>query len=85
MIPERTFSLVIITRSDESLTIRSSIGRKRLLNVIVNLCPSPIERGPEHAICTIDETKSLIQPNPEGPTIAFIFKTMSEPRVGEIS
>ncbi len=61
------------------------IGTERLLNVIVNLCPSPIERGPEHAICTVDETKSLIQPNPEGATIAFIFKTMSEPRVGEIS
>ncbi len=61
------------------------IGSERLLNAIVNLSPSPIERGPENAICTIDETKSLIQPNPEGPTIAFIFKTMSEPRVGEIS
>ncbi|MEI6758330.1 MAG: elongation factor G [Chlorobium sp.] len=61
------------------------IGSERLLNVIVNLCPSPIERGPEHSICTIDETPTLIQPNPDGPTIAFIFKTMSEPRVGEIS
>ena len=61
------------------------IGSERLLNVIVNICPSPIERGPENAICTIDETKSLIQPNPQGDTIAFIFKTMSEPRVGEIS
>ena len=61
------------------------IGTERLLNAIVNLCPSPIERGPEHALCTIDETKTLIQPNPDGPTIAFIFKTMSEPRVGEIS
>ncbi len=61
------------------------IGSERLLNAIVNICPSPIERGPEHALCTVDETKSMIQPNPEGDTIAFIFKTMSEPRVGEIS
>ena len=61
------------------------IGTERLLNVIVNICPSPIERGPEHSICLTDETKNLIQPNPDGPTIAFIFKTMSEPRVGEIS
>ncbi len=61
------------------------IGSERLLNAIVNICPSPIERGPEHALCTVDETKRMIQPNPEGETIAFIFKTMSEPRVGEIS
>ena len=61
------------------------IGSERLLNAIVNLCPSPIERGPEHSICTVDETKTLLQPDPEGPTVTFIFKTMSEPRVGEIS
>ncbi|MFZ4801871.1 MAG: elongation factor G [Chlorobium sp.] len=61
------------------------IGTERLLNAITNICPSPIQRGPEHAICSADETKQLIQPNPDGPTLAFIFKTMSEPRVGEIS
>ncbi|MEI8102715.1 MAG: elongation factor G [Chlorobium sp.] len=61
------------------------IGTERLLNAITNICPSPIQRGPEHAICSIEETKQLIQPNPDGPTLAFIFKTMSEPRVGEIS
>jgi elongation factor G len=61
------------------------IGTERLLNVIVNICPSPIERGPEHAICTVDETEKLLQPEPSGTTVAFIFKTMSEPRVGEIS
>ncbi len=61
------------------------IGTERLLDTIINLCPSPIERGPEHAMSTINEADSLLQPNPEGPTIGFIFKTMSEPRVGEIS
>ncbi|NTV60209.1 MAG: elongation factor G [Chlorobiaceae bacterium] len=61
------------------------IGTERLLNVITNICPSPIERGPEHGICTLDETEKLLQPDPQGPTIAFIFKTMSEPRVGEVS
>jgi len=61
------------------------IGSERLLNAIVNLCPSPIERGPEHTICTVDEKENLLQPDPNGPTVAFIFKTMSEPRIGEIS
>ena len=61
------------------------IGTERLLNGIVNLCPSPLERGPEHSLCSVDATEKLLDPDPEGPTIAFIFKTMSEPRVGEIS
>jgi len=75
----RTFFPIFCTSSSHL------IGTERLLNAIINLCPSPIERGPEHAISTVDESESLIQPNPDGPTIAFIFKTMSEPRVGEIS
>ena len=61
------------------------IGTERLLNAIVNLCPSPIERGPEHALCTVMNDEKLLQPDADGPTISFIFKTMSEPRVGEIS
>ena len=61
------------------------VGSERLLNAIVNLCPSPIERGPEHTICSVMEDEKLLQPLPDGPTVAFIFKTMSEPRVGEIS
>ena len=61
------------------------IGSERLLNAIVNICPSPIERGPEHAFCTTSNDEKLLQPEPDGPTVAFIFKTMSEPRVGEIS
>ena len=61
------------------------IGSERLLNAIVNICPSPIERGPEHAYCSVMNDEKLLPPDPDGSTIAFIFKTMSEPRVGEIS
>ena len=61
------------------------IGSERLLGAIVNLCPSPIERGPEHAYCSTKNDERLLDPDTEGPTVAFIFKTMSEPRVGEIS
>ncbi len=61
------------------------IGSERLLDAVVNLCPSPIERGPAHASYVSTQEEYLLQPDPEGPTVAFIFKTMSEPRVGEIS
>ncbi|KAA6233170.1 elongation factor G [Chlorobium phaeovibrioides] len=61
------------------------IGTERLLNAVVNLFPSPIERGPEHSLCRSDDSEQLLEPDPKGATVAFIFKTMSEPRVGEIS
>ncbi len=61
------------------------IGSERLLNAIVNLCPSPLERGPENAYCASKNEEKLLEPDPDGPTTAFIFKTVSEPRVGEIS
>ncbi|ABB24815.1 elongation factor G [Pelodictyon luteolum] len=61
------------------------IGSERLLNAMVNLFPSPIERGPEHSLCTSGQNEQLLEPDPAGATIAFIFKTMSEPRIGEIS
>ncbi|TCD48041.1 elongation factor G [Chlorobium sp. N1] len=61
------------------------IGSERLLGAMVNLFPSPIERGPEHSLCSSGEGEQLLQPDPNGDTVAFIFKTMSEPRIGEIS
>ncbi|KZK74647.1 MAG: elongation factor G [Pelodictyon luteolum] len=61
------------------------IGSERLLGAMVNLFPSPIERGPEHSLCTVGENEQLLEPDPLGATVAFIFKTMSEPRIGEIS
>ncbi len=61
------------------------IGSERLLNAIVNICPSPLERGPEQAYCSTENHEKMVEPDPEGTTIAFIFKTLSEPRLGEIS
>jgi len=61
------------------------IGLERLLNVFVNIFPTPIERGPEHAIMQDTEEEHLVEPNPEGETVAFVFKTVSEPHIGEIS
>ncbi len=61
------------------------IGVERLLNVFVNIFPNPIERGPEHALDASSKKDVLVEPDPESATVAFIFKTVSEPHIGEIS
>lgn len=62
-----------------------SIGTERFLDVIVNLFPSPVERGPEHAYVTDSMQDHQIQPDVNGTPIAFVFKTSSEPHLGEMS
>lgn len=61
------------------------IGVERLLDAIVHLFPSPIERGPEHARRLHSNAEYLVEPNPDAETVAFVFKSVSEPHIGELS
>ncbi len=56
------------------------IGVDRLVDVIVNAGPSPLDRP---AVEGIDGTR--LEPDPAGPLSALIFKTMTDPYVGRIS
>ncbi|APF17086.1 translation elongation factor G [Caldithrix abyssi DSM 13497] len=57
----------------------ANVGVKRLLDIIVNFCPAPNERG---EVKTEDGT---IKVDPNGPTAALVFKTISEQHMGELS
>ncbi|MGD9488464.1 MAG: elongation factor G [Calditrichaceae bacterium] len=57
-----------------------NVGIKRLLDVIVNFCPAPNEHGEK---ATKDE--KTIKISSADPLSAFIFKTISEMHVGELS
>ncbi len=58
----------------------NNIGVKRLLDIIVNFVPAPNERG---EVKTEDGKSIKVDPN--GPTAALIFKTVSEQHMGELS
>ncbi len=58
----------------------TNVGVKRLLDVAVQLCPAPNERGEVQA--EGDKTRKV---DPAEPFSAFIFKTISEMHVGELS
>ncbi|MDX2127785.1 MAG: elongation factor G [Chloroherpetonaceae bacterium] len=61
------------------------LGVERLLDLMVSIFPSPIERGAEHAIEISSSNEVLLEPKSECDTVAFVFKTVSEPHVGELS
>ena len=58
----------------------TNVGVKRLLDVIVNFCPAPGERGEVEGV---DGQKRKI--DPQEPFSAIIFKTLSEMHMGELS
>ena len=61
-----------------------AMGIDRLLDFIVEEFPSPLERGPITVIGK-DGTESERPSEANGPTTAFVFKTVSDPFVGHIT
>jgi len=59
------------------------IAVDRLADFIVELGPSPLERGPVEA--TAGDQTVEIAPDPNGQPLAFVFKTFADPYVGQIS
>lgn len=60
-------------------------GMRALLSKLVELAPSPAEAKPEIGRRpNIDQTVEL-KPSDDGPLAALVFKTTSEPHVGELS
>ncbi len=62
-----------------------NVGPAALLDVFVNYCPSPIDRGPVIATVPGSSEPVAIKADPAAPPALFVFKTMSEPHVGELS
>ena len=56
-----------------------NIGASRLMSFIDNVCPSPVDHP------AVTEEGEPIEPDPEGDTVAFIYRTMAEKHVGEYS
>jgi len=59
---------------------KNNMGAGRLMTFVDVVVPAPIEMPPKESI---DGREILADPN--GRTCAFVFKTMSEPNVGEMS
>ena len=63
-----------------------NIGVGRMMEFLINYCPDPISGMEFEAIKPGTDEKFAITPDPaSSSTAAFIFKTISEPHVGELS
>jgi elongation factor G len=63
----------------------SSVGVKPLLEFICNYCPSPLDAEPFFAKKNGSDEYIEIEPEPSGDPVLFVFKTISEPHIGEMT
>jgi len=61
------------------------VGANTFLDFIVNYFPAPNEREPIEALMKEGGTKVKINCDPNGEPVLFIFKSLSEQHVGELS
>jgi len=62
-----------------------NIGLAPFMDFIVNHSPAPAERGPVKAVNVQSNEEILVSPDPSGHPALFVFKTVSEQHVGELS
>lgn len=63
----------------------ANIGVHQLLDLVVNACPSPLDRPKIEGVKSGTADKVTREINAGAPTAALVFKTVSEPHVGELS
>lgn len=62
-----------------------NIGISRLMDFLIGQCPSPLNRPAVKAVGGNNGNEVEIQPNSNDPAAAFVFKTLVESHVGELS
>ena len=61
-----------------------NLGTNRLLEALVEDLPSPAMRGPVAALAPGGEAIE-IEPDEDGPLVAYVFKTLADPYAGRIN
>jgi elongation factor G len=62
-----------------------NVGIHPLLDAIVDLVPSPSDRGEVEGTDPVQKTEVSRQPAPDAPLSLFVFKTVADPHAGRIS
>lgn len=68
-----------------AVSATKAVGINNFLDFVTNYFPSPVDRGGEEAVLAGKNEKVLVKPDPNGEPVMFIFKTISEQHVGELS
>jgi elongation factor G len=62
-----------------------NVGLHPILDDLVDLCPSPVDRGDVKGQDPAQKTEITRKPAPDAPLSAFVFKTVVDPHAGRIS
>lgn len=68
-----------------AISANKAVGLNNFLDFVAQYFPSPIDRGGEEATLAGKNEKVLVKPDPAGEPVLFIFKTIAEQHVGELS
>lgn len=80
--------LAILNRSFTPVFALSStkvVGINNFLDFAEKYFPSPVDRGGEEATLAGKNEKVKVKPDPAGEPVLFVFKTVAEQHVGELS
>ena len=78
LLQRKIFPIVCITST-------TGMGVAPLLNFIVTHAPSPKDRGPVQALSGLEKKAITLEPTASKEPSLFVFKTVSEEHVGELS
>ncbi len=62
-----------------------NVGVSAVLDFLINVAPSPVDRGPLKVTHTDKNEEIELEADPAKSPVLFIYKTISEPHVGELS
>ena len=85
---EKGLSQALLNRSLSPVFAVSStkaVGINNFLDFVASYFPSPVDRGGEEAELIGKKEKVNVKPDPNGEPVLFVFKTISEQHVGELS
>jgi elongation factor G len=85
---ENGLKLAILSRSIVPVFAVSAIkavGINTFLDFATKYFPTPVDRGGEEVTFKDKDAKLMLKPDPKGEPVFFIFKTISEQHIGELS
>jgi len=68
-----------------AVSATKGVGTNNFLDFVTDYFPSPNAREGEEAVFAGKDEAVQVKPDPNGEPVVFIFKTISEPHVGELS
>lgn len=68
-----------------AISATKGVGINNFLDFAASYFPSPSDRGGEEAILVNSKNKVIVKPDSSGEPVLFVFKTISEQHVGELS